>query len=180
MGVNVQATRSPRRFAPRDDRMRTHEGPDLATGRPIIRARPTGADRIAQVNCIINYEAISLLVGAEWPILRRVQQRQELFHQGLDIVQAFRYLESRHRVLVEVLVEVGGGAEQAANIAVAGFRPEPADCDEVVSVSAVFPTALFSDGLEDLDSSAPAFLRCLRQVTVGQFSSGLLQEMLAG
>ena len=125
----------------------------------IIPARPTWVDRTTQLNRVINYEAISLLVGAEWPILRLVQQGYELVHQGLDIVQAFRDLESRHRVLVAVLVEVAGGAELAANIAVAGFRPEPADCDEAMSVSVVLPTSLFGDSLEDLDSSAPAFLR---------------------
>ena len=49
----------------------------------------------------------------------------------------------------------------------------PADGNEVVSVPAVFPAALFGDGLEDLGVGAPALLRCLRQVAVGQFLSGL-------
>ena len=45
---------------------------------------------------------------------------------------------------------------------------------------AVFPAALFGDGLEDLGSSAPAFLGCLREIAVGEFLSGLRQEMRAG
>ena len=77
-------------------------------------------------------------------------------------------------------MEVAGGAEQASNITVAGLRPEPADCNKVAPVSVVFPAAPFGDCLEDLDSSAPAFLRCLRQIAAGQLSSGLRQEMLAG
>ena len=73
-----------------------------------------------------------------------------------------------------------GCVEQAAYVSVSGLSPEPADSDEVVSVPAVFPAALSSDGLEDLGSSAPALLRCLREIAVGEFLSGLRQEMLAG
>ena len=36
------------------------------------------------------------------------------------------------------------------------------------------------DGLEDLGSSAPALLGCLREIAVGEFLSSLRQEMLAG
>ena len=61
-----------------------------------------------------------------------------------------------------------------------GCSPEPADGDEVVSVPAVFPAALFGDSLEDLDSRAPSLLRCLWQVAIGEFLSGLRQEMCAG
>ena len=58
--------------------------------------------------------------------------------------------------------------------------PEPADGDEVVSVPAVFPAALFGDGLEDLGGGAPSLLGCLLQVAGGQFLLGLGQEPLAG
>ena len=60
------------------------------------------------------------------------------------------------------------------------FTPELADSDEVVSVSAVFLAALFSDGLEDLDRGAQALFGGLSRVAVGEFVSGLCQEMLAG
>ena len=90
------------------------------------------------------------------------QQRQEFTEEGLDIDQAVRNLESLYRVLVEVLVEIAGHGEQAADVAVAGLRSKPADCNEVVSVPAVFPATLFGDGLEDLDSGAPAFFGGLR------------------
>ena len=79
-----------------------------------------------------------------------------------------------------VLVERAGGSEQAANIPVPGFCPEPADCDEMVSVWDVFPGAVFGDGLEHLDSGAPPFLGCLPEVAGGESRSGLLQKMLAG
>ena len=62
----------------------------------------------------------------------------------------------------------------------AGLRPEPADCNEVVPVPAVFPAALFGDSLEDLASGAPALLGRLGQISVGEFLPGLGQEMLAG
>ena len=50
----------------------------------------------------------------------------------------------------------------------------------VMPVSAVFPAALFGDGLEDLGGSPPAFLGCLREIAGGQFLLGLGQELLAG
>ena len=50
----------------------------------------------------------------------------------------------------------------------------------VVPVAVMLPAALFGDGLEDLDSSAPALLGCLREIAVGEFLSGLRQEMRAG
>ena len=83
-------------------------------------------------------------------------------------------------VLVEVLVERAGGIEETADVAVAGFRAEPGGCNQVVSVPAVFPAAVFGDGLDDLDSGVPAFLGCLWEIAVSQFPSGLRQEMLAG
>ena len=71
-------------------------------------------------------------------------------------------------------------AEQAADIAVACFGPEPAGDPEVVPVAIVLPAALFGDGLEDLGGSALALLGCLREIAVGEFLSGLRQEMCAG
>ena len=50
----------------------------------------------------------------------------------------------------------------------------------VMPVSAVFPAALFGDGLEDLGGSALALLGCLREIAVGEFLSGLHEETLAG
>ena len=73
-----------------------------------------------------------------------------------------------------------GYAKQAADVAVAGLGPEPADDPVVVSVAVVFPPAPFCDCFEDLGSSAPALLGCLREIAVGEFLSGLRQEMLAG
>ena len=65
-------------------------------------------------------------------------------------------------VLVEILVErARRHCEQSANMSpVTGFRPELADCDEMVSVSDVFPAAVFGDGLEHLDTGAPPLLGC--------------------
>ena len=51
-----------------------------------------------------------------------------------------------------------GCVEQAPYVSVSGLSPEPADGDEVVSVPAVFPAALFGDGLEDLGGGAPSLL----------------------
>ena len=45
---------------------------------------------------------------------------------------------------------------------------------------AVFPAALFGDGLEDLGGGAPSLLGCLREIAGGQFLLGLGQEPLAG
>ena len=45
---------------------------------------------------------------------------------------------------------------------------------------AVFPAALFGDGLEDLGGGAPALFGGLRQVAGGQFLPALGQEPLAG
>ena len=73
-----------------------------------------------------------------------------------------------------------GYAKQAAYVAGSGLSPEPADGDEVVSVPAVFPAALFGDGLEDWGGGAPALFGGLRQVAGGQFLLGLGQEPLAG
>ena len=73
-----------------------------------------------------------------------------------------------------------GCIEQAAYVSASGLSPEPADGDEVVPVAVVLPAPLFGDGLEDLGSSAPALLGCLRETAVGEFLSGLRQEMLAG
>ena len=125
-------------------------------------------------------EAISLLGGSEWPRLRLAQQWHEFVHQGFYVVEPFCDFESLHRVLVEVLVQGTGCVEQAAYVSVSGLSPEPADGDEVVSVPAVFPAALFGDGLEDLGGGAPALLGCLREIAGGEFLSGLRQEMLAG
>ena len=50
---------------------------------------------------------------------------------------------------------------------------------EVVAMSAVFPAALFGDGFEHLGGGAPSFLRCLLQIAVRKFPSGLFQEILA-
>ncbi len=72
-------------------------------------------------------------------------------------------------------MEIAGHGEQATDVAVAGLRPEPANCNEVVSVPAVFPATLFGDGLEDLDSGAPALFGGLGQVAVGQFPLVLVQ-----
>lgn len=47
-------------------------------------------------------------------------------------------------------------------------------------MSAVLPAALFSDGLEHLNSGTPPFLGCLPEVAGGEFRSGLLQTLLAG
>ena len=77
-------------------------------------------------------------------------------------------------------MEVAGHSEQAADVAVPGFGPEPAGRSVVVAMAAVLPAALERDGLEHLGGSAPAFFGGLRQVAVGQFPSGLRQEMLAG
>ena len=70
--------------------------------------------------------------------------------------------------------------EQAADVAVAGLGPEPADDLVVVLVAVVFPPAPFCDSLEDLCSSALALLGCLREIAVSEFLSGLHEEMLAG
>ena len=72
------------------------------------------------------------------------------------------------------------GRSKGADVAVAGLRPEPAECNEVVPVPAVFPAVLFGDSLEDLGSGASALLGRLRQISVGEFLSGLRQEILAG
>ena len=50
----------------------------------------------------------------------------------------------------------------------------------VVPVTVMLPAPLFGDGLEDLGSSAPALLGCLREIAVGEFPSGLRQKMRAG
>ena len=60
-----------------------------------------------------------------------------------------------------------GCVEQAAYVSGSGLSPEPADGDEVVSVPAVFPAALFGNRLEDLGGGAPSFLGGLRQVAGG-------------
>ena len=77
-------------------------------------------------------------------------------------------------------MQQAGASEQPADVGVAGLRPESADCNEVVPVSAVFLAALFGDGLEDLGSGAPALLGRLGQIAVGEFASGLHSEMLIG
>jgi len=82
-------------------------------------------------------------------------------------------------VLVEVLVEVAGDDEQAADVAVAGFRAEPGGRDEVVAMSAVLPAALFGDRPEDLDRGTSAILGCLSEVAGDEFRSGLLQRAIA-
>ena len=124
--------------------------------------------------------AISVLGISELPELRLFQQRQKFVQQRLDVVQAFRDLGSLHGVFVKVLVECTGGVEQVADFAVAGFGPQPSDCNEVVPVTAVLPAALFGDGLEDLDRSAPALFGGLWQIAIRPFPSGLRQEMFAG
>ena len=98
----------------------------------------------------------------------------------LDVVQAVCYVVGFHIVFAEVLVQGTRCVEQAADIAVAGFGPEPADDPAVVPVTVMLPAPLLGDGLEDLGSSAPALLGCLREIAVGKFPSGLRQEMLAG
>ena len=65
-----------------------------------------------------------------------------------------------------------GCVEQAPYVSGSSLIPEPADGDEVVSVPAVFPAALFGDGLEDLGGGAPALFGGLRQVAGGQFLLG--------
>ena len=50
----------------------------------------------------------------------------------------------------------------------------------VVPVTVMLPAPLFGDGLEDLGSSAPALLGCLREIAVGEFLSSLRQELRAG
>ena len=47
-------------------------------------------------------------------------------------------------------------------------------------MAVVFPAALFGDGLEDLGRSPPALFGCLREISVGEFLSGLCQKLLAG
>ena len=96
-----------------------------------------------------------------------VQHGHEFIHQGSYVVEPFCDFESLHRVLVEVLVQGTGCVEQVADVSGSGLSPEPADGDEVVSVLAVFPAALFGDSLEDLGGGAPSLLRCLRQVAGG-------------
>ena len=118
-------------------------------------------------------EAISLLDGAEWAGLRLVQQ-------GLDVVQVFGYFVRWQDFFVEVLVEYAGHGEKAADVSVAGLRPESADRKEVDVVPAVFPAALLGDSVEDLNGGAPALLRRLRQISIGEFAPGLHDETLAG
>ncbi len=77
-------------------------------------------------------------------------------------------------------MEGAGCVEQPAEVAVAGFDPEPAGDPVVVTEPAVFPAQPFRDGLEDLGSSAPALLGRLREIAVGEFLSGLRQGVLAG
>ena len=124
-------------------------------------------------------EAISLLDGSELAGLRLVQQGYQLVQPGLDVVQVFGCIVRWQDVFVEVLVEYVGHGEKAADVVVAGFGPEPAGRDQVV-VPAVFPAALLGDGLERLGSSAPALLRRLRQISIGEFAPGLHDEMLTG
>lgn len=81
---------------------------------------------------------------------------------------------------VEVLVQGAGGVEETTDVAVTGFREQPAGYSVVVPVSAVPLAALFSDGLQHLGGGASFFLGCLRQVAVGEFRSGLFQEAVAG
>ena len=77
-------------------------------------------------------------------------------------------------------MERAGGVEQSADVAVAGFGPEPAGDPKVVPVAVVLPPALFCDGFEDLSSGAPAFLRRLWQIANGELLSGLRQETFGG
>ena len=104
------------------------------------------------------------------------QQGYEPVHQGRHVVEAFRDCRGVQVVLAEVLMEVAGDSEQAADVGVAGFRAEPVGRDEVVAMAAVLPAALFGDGLQDFDSGVPPFLGCLRQIAGGEFRSGLLQN----
>ena len=64
-------------------------------------------------------------------------------------------------------MEHAGHGEKAADVAVAGFGPEPAGDLKVVPVAVVLPSALFCDGFEDLSSGASPFLRRLWQIANG-------------
>ena len=59
---------------------------------------------------------------------------------GLDVVQAVCYVVGFHIVFVEVLVQGTRCVEQAADIAVAGFGPEPADDPVVVAGGGCAPS----------------------------------------
>ena len=109
--------------------------------------------------------------------LRSGQHWPEFGQQGLDVFHAVGHLVSMHVVFVEVLVQGTGGVEQAADVAVAGFGPEPADDSVIVTVTAVVPAALIGDGLEHLGGGSSALLGGLRQIAGDQFPSGLLQKM---
>ena len=66
-------------------------------------------------------------------------------------------------------------------MAVAGLRPEPSGCGEVVSVPTVSRAALcFNDSFEDMGGGTPPLFGCLSDVAGGEFSSGLLLKTLAG
>ena len=77
-------------------------------------------------------------------------------------------------------MQQAGASEQAADVAIARFGPEPAGDPEVVPVAVVLPPATFCDGFEDMGSGAPALLGGLWEIAYGEFLSGLRQEMLAG
>ena len=74
----------------------------------------------------VGLTGFAILGASEWPGLRRVQKWLQLAQQGLDVVQVFGYFVRWQDVFVEVLVEHAGHGEKAADVAVAGFGPEPA------------------------------------------------------
>lgn len=100
----------------------------------------------------------------------------------LHVVQAFRSLETLHRVLVESLAQVTDRVEQATDIAANRLRPEPDNSNEAVPVSAVLQAALFGNRFDDLGLGLrkPFADACGRAPAASSFLAGRYCPVVAG